>query len=143
MTVTSTVGERIRAVRLMAGLAQDRFATALGYSRRALINWEQGLAEPPIGILAKLRREYDVDPEWVVLGDDTIPRSHYGQIDRERFGRIKRDVDAACSQVGMELDDEVRLSLIHDLYDEEPGADEANRKRLRQTLLALSKGQTR
>ena len=143
MTVTSTIGERIKAVRVRAGLAQDRFATTLGYSRRALITWEQGDAEPPIAILAKLRRQYDVDPEWVVLGEDTIPRSRHGAIDRERFGRFKDEVDAACAQAGMRLGDETRLSLIQDLYDDDPTFDEANRKRLRQTLLALSKGKLR
>ena len=143
MTAASTIGERIKAVRLRSGVAQERFASELGYTRRALLNWEQGIAEPPIAILAKLRQKYDVDPEWIVLGEDTIPRSRYGEIDRERFGRWKKDVDAACAQVGMELEEDARLSLILDLYDDDPDYDQANRKRLRQVLLAFSKGKLR
>ncbi len=42
-------------MRLRAGLAQAAFGEALGYSRRAVINWEQDAAEPSIGVLAKLR----------------------------------------------------------------------------------------
>ena len=59
-----TIGKRIRAVRQKAGLSLDRFAAAIGYSRRALVNWEQNAAEPPIGVLHKLRGLYNIDPEW-------------------------------------------------------------------------------
>lgn len=140
MPEPSTIGERIRAVRQRAGLSLDRFAEALGSSRRALINWEQNAAEPPIGILAKLRRLYDVDPEWVVLGEDLSPRARYGKMDRERFGRIEQDVEAACIQVGIVFEPQVRTELVLGLYDDDPADDAANRKRLRQTLLAIAKG---
>lgn len=136
----STIGERIRAVRQKAGLSLDRFAEALGYSRRALINWEQNAAEPPIGILEKLRNLYDVDPEWVVMGEDLVPQTQYGPTDWTRFDRIAQDVDAACSQVGIEFDREVLTGLVRDLFDDEPDDYEANRKQLRRTLLAIAKG---
>lgn len=140
MQTLSTIGERIRAVRQKAGLSLDRFAEALGYSRRALINWEQNAAEPPIGILAKLRNLYDVDPEWVVMGEDLVPQTQYGPTDWTRFDRIARDVDAACSQVGIEFDHEVLTGLVRDLFDDEPDDYAANRKQLRRTLLAIVKG---
>lgn len=47
----STIGERIRAVRLRTGLGQEAFAKALGYSKRALVSWELGGAEPPISLM--------------------------------------------------------------------------------------------
>lgn len=81
MSGASTIGERIKAVRLRTGLGQDAFAKALGYSKRALVSWELGGAEPPVALMAKLRRDYDVDPEWVILGEDTVPRSYYGPVD--------------------------------------------------------------
>lgn len=135
-----SIGERIRAVRQKAGLSLDRFAEVLGYSRRALINWEQNAAEPPIGVLAKLRQFYDVDPEWVVLGEDLSPRARYGQTDWDRFDRISRDVDLACAQVGCDFKPHVRAELIRGLFDDNPADEEANRKQLRQTLRAISKG---
>ncbi len=140
MPEASTIGQRIRAVRQRAGLSLDRFAETLGYSRRALINWEQNAADPPIGVLAKLRRLYDVDPEWVVMGEDLLPRARYSKIDRERFARIERDLDAACTQVGISFEPQVRTELILGLYDDDPTDEAANRKRLRQTLLAIAKG---
>lgn len=143
MSAASTIGERIKAVRVKAGLPQGRFATALGYSRRALINWEQGIAEPPIGILGELRRLYDVDPEWIVMGEDTTPRQRYGQVDWGRLDRIERDVAAACIQVGIELEPQVLAELIRGLFDDDPHADEANRKQLRVMLRAIALGKAR
>jgi transcriptional regulator with XRE-family HTH domain len=135
-----SIGERIRAVRQRAGLSLDRFAEAIGYSRRALINWEQNAAEPPIAVLAKLRRLYDVDPKWVVLGEDITPRSHYGAMDWARFDRIAKDVDAACTQVGIGFEPHVRTELERGLFEDDPADDEGNRKQLRRTLLAIAKG---
>lgn len=137
-----SIGERIRAVRQRAGLSLDRFAEAIGYSRRALINWEQNAAEPPIAVLAKLRRLYDVDPEWVVLGEDLTPRSHYGATDWTRFDRIAKDVDAACTQVGIEFEPHVRAELVRGLFEDDPADDDSNRKQLRRTLLAIAKGKS-
>ncbi len=140
MSTTHSIGERIRAVRQRAGLSLDRFADALGYSRRALVNWEQNAAEPPIGVLAKLRKIYDVDPEWVVLGEDLSPQARFGQTDWARFDRITRDVELACDQVGVDFELQVRAELIRGLFDDDPADEEANRRQLRQTLRAISKG---
>ena len=41
MSTISSIGERLKAVRVRAGLAQGAFGEVLGYSRRAVINWEQ------------------------------------------------------------------------------------------------------
>lgn len=137
----TAIGGRIRAIRQRAGLSLERFAAALGCSKRALINWERSDAEPPISILPKLRDLYDVDPEWVIRGDNLVPRPRYKATDWARFDRIRKDVLAACTQVGVEFDDAVIERLVRDLFDDEPDEFEANRKQLRRTLLAISKGQ--
>lgn len=136
----STIGQRIRAVRQQAGLSLDRFAETLGCSRRALINWEQNAAEPPIGILPKLRDLYDVDPEWIIRGEDIVPRSRFRPTDWAKFDRIAKDVAAACTQVGIEYEAKVITGLVRDLFDDEPADYEANSKQLRRTLLAIAKG---
>lgn len=140
MQDSHTIGERIRAVRQRAALPLDQFAAALGYSRRSLINWEQNAAEPPIAVLAKLRQLYDVDPEWIVMGEDLAPRSRYGTIDWARFDRIAKDVDAACNQVGVDFEPHVRSELVRGLFEDDPKDDEGNRKKLHRTLHAIAKG---
>jgi len=136
----STIGERIKAVRLRTGLGQEAFAKALGYSKRALVSWELGGAEPPVSLMTKLRRDYDVDPEWVILGEDTVPQSYYGPVDWDRLDRLGGDVDAVCRDVGLRLPDERSQALARVLYDGGADAGVANRKQLRGTLLALSLG---
>lgn len=136
----NTIGERIRAVRLREGLSLDRFAEVLGYSRRALINWEQNAAEPPISVLPKLRKLYDVDPEWVVLGTDLVPRVQHRATDWARFDRIVREVGAACQQIGIDFEDRIRMELARDLFDEDPSQDQANRKQLHRTLRSIARG---
>ena len=140
MSDAPTIGERIKAVRLRAGLGQQAFADALGYSKRALINWELGAAEPPIGILPKLRRHYDVDPEWVVMGEDLTPRSYYGAVDWDRLDRLMGDVTQVCADVGLKLKPERCEALARVLYDGGADAGQATRKHLRGMLLALSQG---
>lgn len=136
----TSIGERIKAVRLKAGLGQEAFAGTLGYSKRSLIAWETGTAEPPVAILRKLRHDYDVDPEWVVLGDDTMPKSHYGPADWARFDGLLTDVDAVCRDVGLELPRERSEALARVLYDSGAAAGPSTRKQIRGTLLALSLG---
>lgn len=80
---STTVGERLRAIRERAGLSHARFASTLGYAARTIYNWEDGSAEPPMEILPKLRKQYDVDPEWVVSGKDLNPVSRYQETDND------------------------------------------------------------
>lgn len=127
---------------MRAGLSQEAFATELGFSRRAIINWEQGVAEPPISILPALRHLFDVDPEWVVMGEDLIPRVRFGAVDWERFDRIGREVAAACLQVGIEFEPQVHIELVRDLFDDDPAVDEVNRKQMHRTLRGIARGRS-
>ncbi|WP_176473171.1 helix-turn-helix domain-containing protein [Sphingomonas lenta] len=138
MATKRSVGERLKAVRKRAGLAQGAFAQALGCSRQSIVNWEGGSAAPPIAILAELRRKFDVDPEWVVMGEDDTPRSRYGPADWDAFDGLVADVEAVCRDVGLKHQPERHVALARDLYDAglDPGA--TNRKHLRATLLKMS-----
>lgn len=125
---------------MRAGLAQAAFGEALGYSRRAVINWEQNTAEPSVGVLAKLCQLFDVDPKWVVMGEDLAPRARYGATDWSRFDRIANEVAGACTQVGIDFEPQVHTELVRDLFDEDPAEDEDNRRQLHRTLRAIAKG---
>jgi len=140
VTEKSSIGERIKAVRRRASLGQEAFAASLGYSRRSLNAWETGAAEPPVVILPKLRRDYDVDPEWIVMGEDTTPQAHYGPADWDRLDRLLGDVDAVCRDVGLDLPLDRREALGRVLYDGGADAGQATRRQMRGTLLALSLG---
>lgn len=140
MSDASSIGERIKAVRLRAALGQEAFAASLGYSKRSLIAWETGAAEPPVVILPTLRHDYGVDPEWIVMGEDTTPQSHYGPADWDRLDRLLGDVDTVCQDVGLDLPPDRREALGRVLYDGGADAGHATRRQMRGTLLALSLG---
>lgn len=82
--MTSSVGDRIRAMRLKSGLSQDRFARSLGFTRRARLNWKAAIAETPIAILKPLRMQYNVDPEWIVMGGNLKPACDF-RIEQEVY----------------------------------------------------------
>lgn len=75
--MTFSVGERVLAVRLRSGPSEDRIAGSLGFTRRALLNGEAVIAEPPIAILKPLRMLYNVDTEWIVMGGNLKPASDF------------------------------------------------------------------
>lgn len=135
-----SIGTRIRAVRVKAGMLQGRFAGTLGYSRRALINWEQSGAEPPIGVLARLRDVYNVDPEWVVMGENLEPQSGYGQTDWDRYDRLEAMLNEALVTAGFALEPTPHRELVRSLFDDSCDADAGERQRLVRMLNALRDG---
>jgi transcriptional regulator with XRE-family HTH domain len=133
------IGLRIRAVRQRAGMSLAAFAKSIGYSRRALINWEQNVADPTIGVLARLRQLYNVDPEWVLLGDDLRPRSRYGPMDWDRLDRLLADVDQACNDASIDLPHDVRAELARNQFELPAENENEDRLRMRRTLEAIGK----
>lgn len=136
----STLGERIRAIRHAAGMGQDALARALGFSTRSLISWEKDAVEPPLAVIRQLCRDHDVDAAWLVFGTDTTPVQHHGPADWARFDRLLAMIKALCIDVGFDPKDGSREALARSLYDEGDDADADTHRRLRHTLLMLSKG---
>ncbi len=134
----STLGHRIRAVRVRAGISQNDFAAAVGFTRQSLIRWERDDASPPIVILPILHQRFGVDPNWVVMGESQSFRSHPVTIDWERFDRIAAQVNDACRQFGISTvaGSTTATDLTRSLFEEDPAGDEANLRRAR-TLLRM------
>jgi DNA-binding XRE family transcriptional regulator len=136
----STLGERIKAIRHVAGMGQDALARGLGFSTRSLISWEKDAVEPPLGVVRQLCRDHDVDAGWLVFGTDTKPTRHHGPVDWERHDRLLALIYALCIDVGFNPKPGSRETLARSLYDEGDDADADTRRRLRHTILMLSKG---
>jgi DNA-binding XRE family transcriptional regulator len=117
----STLGERIKAIRQVAGMGQDALARGLGFSTRSLISWEKDVVAPPLGVVLQLCR-------------------HHGAVDWERYDRLLALIYALCIDVGFNPEPGSRETLARSLYDEGDDADADTRRRLRHTLLMLSKG---
>lgn len=106
------VAERLRLAREHAGLSQQEFADRIGYSRRQIVAWETGANAPPIWVLIAIRRECDVDPEWILSGPGDIPLADVGPEDRRRLKRLKRDIEKIARDYGLALPDESISTLV-------------------------------
>ena len=100
---TMSVGKRIEAIRKRAELSQEAFAEKLGFSRRTLHAWEKDLTPPPIVALVRIREVFDVDPEWVIMGDDLTPPRHYHQINWDLYDEAVREVAKIAAEVRLVL----------------------------------------
>lgn len=136
----ASVATRLRAVREKFGLTQPAIAERLGYSRRQYINWENGEATPPIWALQALRREFDIDPEWILSGPDDVPRSQATPQDWSRYDRLRREVEALCLKVGIGLSAEQVEQLARVLFEEAPEAEPVARKKMERMLRAVALG---
>lgn len=97
------IARRLTAVRKWSGLNQTDFATRLGYPRRTYLSWERAEAPPPIWLLDGLKREFDVDPFWILHGPgDRVMRYGVG-IDWNRLWKLQNEAKAANSLTGEAL----------------------------------------
>jgi len=68
-----SLGRRIREIRGF-DLTQVRFAGILGIRQTTLSKYEQGLAEPPLDILVRLRDYSGKSIDWIVTGESNEER---------------------------------------------------------------------
>lgn len=83
--------EKIKEERVRLGFTQDLFATAIGATRRSVINWETGKAQPPASMLAKMAMQ-GLDVRYVITGRrsvavaemELLPNNERGLLDSYR-----------------------------------------------------------
>ena len=64
------LNEKIYTCRKRAGLSQEALADRLGVSRQAVSKWETGEAEPEIGKLRLLAKEFGVSTDWLLTEEE-------------------------------------------------------------------------
>jgi transcriptional regulator with XRE-family HTH domain len=72
MAKPSTVGERIRFFRRLAGLRQRELAERVGVHRSAVCQWERGMCSPSLPNLEKVVRACGIEMRafWGDIGGD-------------------------------------------------------------------------
>lgn len=73
MGALSEMAARLEQVRQDSGLSQEAFSKRLGISRGAFQHYVKGAHDIPTSVIAALKREFDVDPYWMVCGNDAGP----------------------------------------------------------------------
>ncbi len=136
------VAERLRLAREHAGLSQQEFADRLGYSRRQVIAWETATNAPPIWALSAVRRECNVDPEWILSGPGKVPLRDAVRLEADRGTRLTDEVAAMAKAVGLTLPAKAIANLAHIIVSEAPEAEREAKKQMRRMLRAISLGQS-
>lgn len=134
------ISERLRLAREHAGLSQEEFASAVGFSRRQVIAWERGQNAPPVVIFARLRNVCGVDPEWVLSGPGLEPLEDVTPEDRERDKRVVRRIDKMAKSFGLELPDEALDDLARIVLREPEHLEEEAIVGMRAYLRPLAMG---
>lgn len=135
------ISERLRLAREHAGLTQEEFADAVGFSRRQVIAWERGQNAPPVLIFARLRNVCGVDPEWVLSGPGLEPLEDVTPEDRARDKRVVRRIDKMARSFGLELPNEALDDLARIVLREPEHLEEDAIVGMKAYLRPLAMGQ--
>lgn len=66
--ITTVLGRRLRAARVLAGLDQTGIARLVGAGRSTVSNWENGMSEPQATQLARWAFVTDQTVDWLLEG---------------------------------------------------------------------------
>lgn len=70
---STTIGERIRALRTQMGLSQTAFGERVGVGKQAVSQWEHDESVPRPNNLLALANELRVTPHWILYGNEKMP----------------------------------------------------------------------
>lgn len=68
MTRAEMIGKNIREARKAKGMTQTELATTLGYTLRAVQNWEQGNRVPRVDVFGQIADVLGVDANFLIHG---------------------------------------------------------------------------
>lgn len=115
------IASRLEEVRKEKGLSQEAFAKRLGISRSAYQHYSRGKHEIPTTILVKLLIYFEVDPYWIIEGDERGMAPEQEDILLENTVKVALATRSAFEQVNLKLDDKkitnAALFAIKFLFD--------------------------
>ncbi|OYX36063.1 MAG: hypothetical protein B7Y99_02660 [Caulobacterales bacterium 32-69-10] len=117
------VAARLAKVRADSELTQEAFAVRLGFPKRTYLGWERGETEPPIGMLTALRREFDIDPDWILNGPESEPRPHRSLFDWARLQRLQDEIEHFTVEIGAKLTVSQLLALARNVFEADPATE--------------------
>lgn len=65
-TASMIIGQRIRELRIDAGISQQKLAEEIGVNRSAVSFWESGTNEPKATYIAKLAKFFGVSADYLL-----------------------------------------------------------------------------
>jgi len=90
-----TFGEKLKAVRMQAGVSLDKLSAEIGVTKRTLINYESSQTLPPIDFLPKVSKFFGIPIESLITEDEEILAEAY-----EKGGKkAAREVEELVNEV--------------------------------------------
>ena len=87
--------EKLKAARLQAGISQERLSALLGVTKRTIINYENGQTLPPVNLLPKIAKLFDVPVGTLITEEE-----EFVALANERGGsKSAREAEALVSEV--------------------------------------------
>ena len=70
----NTIGDRIKEVRKIKGLTEQRFADELGLKRNTVGGYEIGTVTPSDRTIADISQKFDINESWLRTGEGEMMR---------------------------------------------------------------------
>lgn len=80
--------EKLKEERIRLGFTQEQFANAIGATRRSVINWECGDAQPPVSKLAAMALQ-GVDARYVITGRRSVAVAEMSLLPNDERGLLE------------------------------------------------------
>ena len=110
-------GEKVKEQRQKAGLSQEDVATAIGVTKRTLINYEGGTSHPQDRtIYFRLAEFFKVDVNYFLTENEeflTLAAENYGKKGQDQANMILEQ--AAALFAGGELSETDQLAFLHNM----------------------------
>lgn len=99
-SLLKNIGARLAGERERIGLSQTAMAAALGISRRAYHNYENGITGVPIEKLLHLHAHYDIDIVWILLeARSKVPKATDLEVLENAMNEIDEFIDTSESPI--------------------------------------------
>lgn len=135
------MNERIKTIRINAGLTQQQFADRIKVKRNTVATYEMGRSIPSDSAIALICREFRINEEWLRNGIEPIyVQSSTFSLDEFVKSRGASDLELDIMKAYFDLEPDVRKMIIEhfksrlatpkrDLFDNVPDTPEELEKR--------------
>jgi transcriptional regulator with XRE-family HTH domain len=135
------LNERIKTIRINAGLTQQQFADRIKVKRNTVATYEMGRSIPSDSAIALICREFGINEEWLRNGIEPIyVQSSTFSLDEFVKSRGASDLELDIMKAYFDLEPDVRKMIIEhfksrlatpkrDLFDNVPDTPEELEKR--------------
>lgn len=91
------LNERIRELRIAAGISQVELAEKLGVSKQSVSNWENDNIQPSIEMLVKIARTFNVSTDFL-LGEDNHIYIEVTNLTKIQIRHIQQIINDICEK---------------------------------------------